>query len=92
MVSEISQSVKDKYRMIYFYVESNEQDKNRSIDTWNRLTAVRGEDEGVDWMKEGERISQRTYMHPWKLTTGGDCLRELCTGWRWAKGKKWGPL
>ena len=63
MVSEISQSVKDKYRMIYFYVESNEQDKNRSIDTWNRLTAVRGEDEGVDWMKEGERISQRTYMH-----------------------------
>ena len=38
--------------MIQLYGESNEQNKldeqnrNRGVDTWNRLTAVRGEGEG----------------------------------------------
>ena len=38
--------------------------------TWNGLRAVRGEEEKGDWMKEDERISQRTYMHDsWTETT-----------------------
>lgn len=31
--------------------------------SWNRLTVVRGEGHGGDWMKEGKEFSQRTYMH-----------------------------
>ena len=35
---------------------------------WNRLIAIR---RGGDWIKEGEGISQRTYMHdPWTWTMG----------------------
>ena len=38
-------------------------------ETWNRLTAVRGDGQSRDWMKEGEVFSQRTYMHdPWTWT------------------------
>ena len=43
-------------------MESNEQNRNRGIDTWNILTAARGGRGGGDWMKEGEGISQRTHM------------------------------
>ena len=42
------------------------------------------------WMKEGEGMSQRTYMHdPW--TWAMICeLPEGVPGWRWAKGEKVG--
>ena len=33
--------------------------QNRDKDIWNRLTALRGEGERRDWMKEGEGISQK---------------------------------
>ena len=39
MLSEISQSEKDKYHLISLI--SNEQNRNRGMDTWNRLTAIR---------------------------------------------------
>lgn len=35
--------------------------RNKGMDIWNRLTVVRGEGGGWDWLKEGEGISQRTY-------------------------------
>ena len=39
------------------------------MDTWNRPTAVREEQGGGDCLKEGEGISQRTYMKgPWTWT------------------------
>ena len=45
----------------------------------NKLTAVRGEGGGGDCLKEGEGISQRTYMHvPWTWTT----VRRLTVGMR----------
>ena len=37
------------------------------MDTWYRVTAVRG-----DCMKEGEGISQRTYMHDGQRIGDGD--------------------
>ena len=48
------------------------------MDTWNRLTAVRGKEGGGDQMREGEGISQRSYMcDPWtQMTVCGDGLRE----------------
>ena len=33
------------------------------MDTWNRLTAVRGEGGSGKQVKEGGRISQRNYIH-----------------------------
>ena len=44
ILSEISQSEKDKYNIMWFhlYVESDEQNRNRGTDTWIRLTDVRG--------------------------------------------------
>ena len=30
--------------------------RNRGTEMWNRLTGVRGEDGGGDWMKNGEAI------------------------------------
>ena len=42
--------------------KSDEQNRNRGVDTRNRLASVRGEGEG-DRMKEGEEISQRTCMY-----------------------------
>ena len=46
-----------------------------------------------DWMKDGEQISQRTFMQDpwtrtmiWGLAEGVGCG----AGWRWAKGKKAG--
>ena len=58
-------------------MESNEQNKltnkisnrTRGMDTWKRLTDLRGEEGGEDWIKQSEGISQRTYMHdPWAQT------------------------
>ena len=44
------------------YVESNEQNRNRGMDAWNRQPS---EEKGEgDCMKEGEGISQRyAHMH-----------------------------
>ena len=39
-------------------MESNDQNRNRGMDTGNRLIALRGEG-----MNEGEGISQTTYMY-----------------------------
>ena len=37
--------------------------------SWNRLTAIRGEGEGGDRLKEGEGIGQRVHMKdPWTWT------------------------
>ena len=36
------------------------------METWKRLTAIRGEQGDGDYLKEGEGISQRTHMKdPW---------------------------
>ena len=37
--------------------------RNRGVDTWNRLIALTVGGGGGNWMKEGEGISQRTYMY-----------------------------
>ena len=61
------------------------------MDTWNRLTAVRGKGAWGDWLKEGEGISQKNMC----MTHGhgqwcGDCLREYGgAGWTGAKGENW---
>ena len=54
--------------------KTNEQNRNRGRDTWNRQLLEGGRE---DWMKEGEGISQRTYIC---MTQGhrqhhGDCLK-----------------
>ena len=49
VLNEISQSEKDKYHMILLTSDSNEQNRNRFIDTENRVTAVRREE---FWMKK----------------------------------------
>ena len=67
-------------------VESNKHHKltnkiEQKYRTWNRLTAARGE--GKDQMKDGEEISQRTFMHnPWTWTMK----------WGWSQGEErdWG--
>ena len=42
----------------------------RGIESWNRLTAVREEWGGGNWLKEGEEIRQRIQTHdPWTWTT-----------------------
>ena len=47
----------------------NKQNRTRGTESWNRLTAVRGE-VGGDCLKEGEEIRQRTYVKgPWTWTT-----------------------
>ena len=48
-------------------MESTEQNKlmnkiERDMGMWNRLQISEGNGEG-NWIKEGEKISQRTYMH-----------------------------
>ena len=46
--------------------KTKNQNRVRGTKTQNRMTAVRGEAEGGDWLKEGEGASQRTYLHdPW---------------------------
>ena len=50
------------------------------MDSSRRFAAVRGEVGMVHWMKKGEGISQRTYMHdPWTQTTV----------WGWPEGRCW---
>ena len=56
----------------------------------NRLIAVRQDGGGGDWLKEGEGISQRPYMHDvwtwttvWGLTVGGGWAE-----WRGLKREK----
>ena len=60
------------------------------MESWNRLTAVRGEGGGGDGLKEGEGISQRTYMHdPWTWTTVWGLTMEVGggLGGGWPKGE-----
>ena len=65
------------------------------MDTWNRLTDLREDGGRGDWIKEGEGISQRTYMHSsgtrynnvMKAGVGG-----LGARWRWAKGGNGGHV
>ena len=49
VLREISQLVKDKHHMFSLireiYKQTNEQNKMRGIESWNRLTAVGGERE-----------------------------------------------
>ena len=48
--------------MIQLYGESNEQNRNRGVDTWNRLTAVRGE--GVwGWDQKGDGINEKICIY-----------------------------
>ena len=58
------------------------------------MTTVRREDGGEEKeMKEGEGISQRTYMHdPWTRTTVWGLSEGAEAGWRGAKGEKLGQL
>ena len=67
MLSEISQSEKDKWS--HLYEECNEQNKvMNKIETeawihetdWQLSGVMAGREE---WMKESEGISQRTYTH-----------------------------
>ena len=39
------------------------------MDTWNRLTAIRGEGVEEDWIKEGEGINEKTYMYVFHTDT-----------------------
>ena len=48
--------------LINAYNKTNEQNRIRGIESWNRLKIVRGMGEGRDSVKEGEGIRQRTYM------------------------------
>ena len=61
----------------------------RGIETWNRLTAIRGEGQSGDWLKGGG-VSQRTYIHdPWTWTT----VLSLPKGWRGSvEGDKGGKV
>ena len=63
-------------------MESSEQNKltneiEPSTESWNRLTAIREEWGGGDWLREGAGISHRTHMYDprtwtmvWGLTVG----------------------
>ena len=40
------------------------------METWNRMRTIGGEQEGVEWWKDGEGFSQRTCMNDsWIWTT-----------------------
>ena len=69
--------------------QTNEQNRIRGIETWKSVTAVRGEGRGGYWLKEGEGISQSTYIHdPWSWTTVLGLPEGLGgAGWRGSKGK-----
>ena len=91
MLSELSQSVKDKYHMIS-HVESNEHNKlMNKIETehkYMKQTASCQRRGGRNWMKDDEAINQSIFMHNpwtgitmWKLTWGE-------RGWCWMKMRK----
>ena len=42
---------------------TNGHNRTRDLETGNTLTAARGKGGGAEWWKEGEGISQRTYMN-----------------------------
>ena len=64
------------------------------METWNRLTAARGEGRRRQWWKEEEGISQRTCMnYPWTWTTMWGLTVEWDMGWvEEGKGEKLGQL
>ena len=80
--------------MISHTWESNEQNRKRDMDSWNRQTAVQSEAGGVT-MEEGKEISRRTCIHNpqtqttvwlWTEGSGGD-------GWmEEGKGRKMGTF
>ena len=48
------------------------------MESWNRMTALRGEEEGGGCLKLGEGISHRTYMNvPWTWTTVWGLIMEV---------------
>ena len=56
----------------------------------NRLTAIRGEGRGGDCLKEGEGISQRTYMRDpltWTIVRGLIMEVGVWAGWRGRNGE-----
>ena len=62
------------------------------MESWNRLTAVTGEEGGGNSLKEGEGISQRTCMKnsmDMYKSEGIDHGSGGRVGQRWAKGKNW---
>ena len=72
--------------------KTNEQNRTRGIESWNRLTAVRGEGGGGDWLKEGEGPSQRPCMKdPWTWTTVWGLTIEVGggLGGEGQRGKHW---
>ena len=62
------------------------------MESGNRLTVVRGEEGGGDWLMESEGISQRTYIHEGPMNMdngvgidyGSDRVgwMEECEGWK----------
>ena len=45
------------------YVKSNAQNRNRGIDTWNRLTAVRGKGHWWGWLEEKVNGLSKKYIY-----------------------------
>ena len=75
--------------------KTNQEDRTSGMETWNRLTAPRGEGGGRRGCKEGGGTSQRTCLNDpwtwttvWRLTVGAG----VGAGWRRAKGDKLGQL
>ena len=98
MLTEISQSVKDKYHMISLKEEYDEQNKlmnkiELAAQNQNRLTGVRRKEGAGDCLKEGEGISQIIYMKDRPMDTDNGVRIDYgsggLTGWRWAKGEDW---
>ena len=59
------------------------------MESWNRLTAVREEAGGGDQLKEGEGVSQPTFMKdPWTWTTVWALTRD--DGGGLDRGERWG--
>ena len=61
MLSEISQSGKDKYHVISLICEMNtinKQNRNKLVDSENRLSAVRGKGNCRGWVKKVQGLSK----------------------------------
>ena len=58
------------------------QNRNRDMETGNRLTAARRKGGWGKWQKEGEGISQRTCMNdPWTWTRVWGWTMGVGVGW-----------